>query len=112
MNFSGRNLRVGEKGREKLEVSLIMACEERMKIDYTRGRLLLDFVFSLLPEMPKAKSVFPWWMSHSWTQRLWLKAARFLFSVLFKRKVHDCEYMIVNVVSLIVQTCYSFKSPF
>lgn len=54
---------MGEKGKEKLGISLIMAFEERMKIDYTIKRLLLDFVFSLLPEMPEAKSVFPWWMS-------------------------------------------------
>lgn len=51
-----------EKGKEKLGISLIMACEERMKIDYTVERLLLDFVFSLLSETPEAKSVFPWWM--------------------------------------------------
>lgn len=37
-----------------------MACEERMKMDYAIERLLSDFAFSLLPEMPEAKSVFPW----------------------------------------------------
>lgn len=45
-------------GKEKLGISLVMTCEEKMKIDYTIGRLLLDFVFSSLPEMPKAKFVF------------------------------------------------------
>lgn len=55
---------MGEKGKEKLGISLMMACEERMKTDYTAGRCLLDFVFSLLPEMPEAKPLFPWSMSH------------------------------------------------
>lgn len=51
---------MGEKGKEKLGISLIMACEERMKTDYAIERLLLDFAFSLLLEMPEAKSVLPW----------------------------------------------------
>ena len=54
---------MGEKEKEKLGVSLTVACEERMKIDYTLGRFLLDLVFSWLPETPEAKSVFPWWTS-------------------------------------------------
>lgn len=84
-----------------------------MKTDYTAGRRLLDFVFSLLPEMPEAKPLFPWSMSHqtqkcrhSWTQTPWLISARFLFSYSFESKVHICECM----VSLIIQTF--FKSHF
>lgn len=41
-----------------------MTYEEKMKFDYTIGRLLLDFVFSSLPEMPRAKFVFSWWTAH------------------------------------------------
>lgn len=88
---------MGEKGKEKLGISLIVACEERMKIDYTMERLLLDSIlFSLLPEMPEAKSEFPWWIhtrhrvANSLDTEPGCNQQGFLFYCYFERKVGVC----------------------